>query len=254
MTQPTFVLTRHQYDSYDDFYHLIRLSGYPSCFVDEMDVEDPSKAYILITRNGEWGDGWAHAKARLIHYVFEWEQYPPIAGVNELWSPDAWHARQIGARYVPLGGHRDLRINKTSSDATYDVCYLAYLTGRREHMRAMLTEAGYKLTHWSARGEARDPLMRASLLYLHVHQDEAKPAVPALRMIVAAAYRIPVVCETPADQGAFWGKIITEDYHRIPVALRHWLDEANGAWTYGDALYQFLCVDYTINRCIEGAL
>lgn len=255
MTQPTFVITRYQYDSYDDLYHLIGLSGYPCCFVDEMDVEDASKVYILVTRNGEWGDGWANAKARLIHYVFEWEQYPPIAGVTELWSPDAWHARLIGARYVPLGGHPGLMDHITPSpDEQYDVCFLAYLTGRRQHMRGMLSGAGYRLTPWSARGKARDPLLQTSTLYLHVHQDEARPAVPALRLIVAAAYSLPVICETPADQGAFLGKIITEDYNRIPVALRHWLNEANGAWTYGDALYQYLCIDHNIIRCIEGAV
>ena len=46
MSDITFCRTRHRYDSYTDFWRLVELSGFPTIYVDEIDISEPG---IFIT-------------------------------------------------------------------------------------------------------------------------------------------------------------------------------------------------------------
>ncbi len=53
MTEIIFVRTRHVYDSYWDFWKLVELSGFETCYVDEVKIEKDN-IYIVSPMNGEW--------------------------------------------------------------------------------------------------------------------------------------------------------------------------------------------------------
>lgn len=251
----TFVRTRHTYDSYNDLWMLVELADYPICYVDEIDASDAAQAYILPTRNGEWGNGWPDAKARLIHWNLEWDDYPPMTGIAETWHSDQWFAEHIGARYVPMGSDVRLCPNADHYNEQYDVAYMGYMIPRRERIWNELQWAGVKPSPIHAWGDERHRILRSSAAYLHVHQHDDKPGVPPLRMVVAAAYALPVITEFCADPGVFTTKALGYNYaelaENVKAAVADW---EHCLLPYGLALRQFLCEDYTFAKSVEGAL
>ena len=153
MSSVIFARPRHEYGSYQDIYELIRLSGYPLVYFDEIDPTAKDKTYILTIVNGENQAGWPGATARIILYDLEWRSvsdYPRLPGVAEVWAADKWYAQLVGARYVPLGSHPFLGCNYPESaiptdGMRYDVAMLAYLSPRRQAVVGDLTRAGISL-------------------------------------------------------------------------------------------------------------
>lgn len=256
MTNLTFVRTRHVYDSYSDLWKLVELSGFDTCYLDEIDASRKSRTYILPTLNGEVGGGWQGAKARLIHLNMEWDAYPPTPGIRETWHFDKWFAHEIGATYVPLGGHAGLREDTDSASAdAYDVAFLGYIIPRRQQMQHDLRQQGLILSPSSAWGSERHAVLANSRAYGHVHQHEDKPGVPALRLVVAAAYSLPFITEQCADAGMFSDVIMQAPYSHYAGFTRDWLrDEANMLKAKGDALRGLLCEDFTFRKSVEAAL
>lgn len=253
----TFALTRHNYESYRDLHRLIELAGYPTCYVDEIDADDPARAYIFLMQSGETENGWPGAKARIIHWMLEWFDYPPIPGVAERWSADAWHAERTGARYVPVGGDARLKDGPDTRHAEYDVAYLAYMIPRRSDVLSGLAQRGVRVSPTSAWGDDRHKVLTHSTTYLHVHQWDDKPAVPALRMIVAAAYSLPVISETPAKRGIFqYGHMLTSDHAHLAEFAEMWAVRSKGRFleSFGASLHCLLCRDLTFSRSVESAL
>lgn len=256
MPDPIFVRTRHLYDSYSDLFRLVELSGFPTCYVDEIDASDPARCYILPTRNGESQAGWPGAQARIIHFNLEWDAYPPLDGVAESWAADKWFAESIGARYVPIGSHPGLRLTDNQpATPLYDVAYLGYMIPRREQISTDLRLQGVKASPIHAWGDERDAVLNASRAYLHVHQHADKPGVPPLRMVVAAAYSLPVITETCADAGIFTS-IYSLKYGEIAENVAYWMNNANGKVfaDTGARFHEQLCHDLTFRKSIEAAL
>src|SRR3972149_12259759 len=56
MSDPIFVKTRYHYDPYVDFWDLVALSKFQSVYVDEMDLYDSEKLYMVSPHNGELED------------------------------------------------------------------------------------------------------------------------------------------------------------------------------------------------------
>ncbi len=65
MTEIIFVRTRHVYDSYWDFWKLVELSGFKTCYVDEVRMEK-DYIYIVSPMNGEWRPHINNEHKRLI--------------------------------------------------------------------------------------------------------------------------------------------------------------------------------------------
>ena len=180
---------------------MVELAGFPTCYNDELDPASDN-TYIIAVRNGENEAGWPGARARIIHWHLEFHvEYGPWAGIAETWSPDAWHAGTIGARYVPMGGDARLNEGTNGTAQAYDVAYLGYIVNRRNDVLTDLKAHGLRVSPTGAWGQERHAILTHSKLYLHVHQTDNAPAIPALRMVVAAAYKLPVIMETPADRG-----------------------------------------------------
>jgi hypothetical protein len=258
MTDPVFVKTRHEYASYRDIWELVDLAGIPTCYVDEIDAAS-DRTYILIVRNGEWPEGgWPNARARIIHWHMEFHvQYDPLPGVG-LWSPDAWHAERIGGRYVPVGSDARLKHGPDTRFAHgYDVAYLGYLIPRRTDILSGLAQRGVRVSPTSAWGDERHAILTHATAYLHVHQEGSAPAVPALRMVVAAAYSLPVIMETPARRGIFqYGHMLTSDHAHLAEFAEMWAVRSKGPFLqgFGDSLHRHLCHDLTFRRSVEAAL
>lgn len=258
MSDPIFALPRHDYTSYQDMYRLIALSGFPTCYIDEIDPASDN-AYILTILNGEVpAGGYPGARARLIltDYEYHLDGLPPLANV-EFWTADAWYAEQIGARYVPLGSHPGLCPELTPKTDLYDVAFIGYINGvhRRSALRQQLIERGIKVSPTGAWGGERHTLLRSSAAYLCVHQHDHAPTIAPLRMVVAAAYGLPVITEACADAGIFAPYIWQAPYQTLAARTQ----ELIGSWQdslmpLGVELHQRLCHDLTFRKSVESAL
>lgn len=259
MSDVIFALPRTHYGSYADLYALIALSGYPTCFIDEIDAQSDN-TYLVTILNGEV-TGWPGARARIILLDLEWRTgpQPPIDGVAEVWTGDRWHAQVCNARYVPLGSHPDLKPNVyASAEPHYDAAFLGYVVPRREAVLSRLRRMGVHLPPTSAWEDTRHRVLSASRTYLHIHQLDHAPGVPPLRMVVAAAYSLPVISESVADRGIFTeGYLMTADHGYLADLTRLWAcgaAEQARLRDYGHALHQLLCHDLTFRKSIDAAL
>ena len=226
-------------------------------YYDEIQPETDN-CYILTIRNGDIAGGFPNASARIALYDMEYrrEQEAPIPGVSDYWHLDAWQAQMLGYQYVPVGGHAGLRLTDTDVEKQYDVAYLAYMTHRRQHIYNALRARGVSLTKTSAWGMERDALLNASRVYLHIHQSEEFPAVPGLRLVVAAAYKLPVVMESPRDAGYFATGLYDDSYAGLVGMVCELKQRGYDAAMQfmGETLHQNLCHNLTFRASVERAL
>lgn len=259
MSEIIFALPRHEYASYRDYYKLIELSGFQTCYIDEIQP-DSTNAYLITILNGEMPEGgYPGASARIILTDLEWhlDGIPPLANV-EMWAADRWYAERLGARYVPMGSHPKLCAENTPKQDLYDVAYFGYFDGvpRRQVIRQQLIQRGVKVSPTGAWGAERHALLRNSAAFLHVHQLEGAPTIAPLRMVVAAAYALPVITETVADAGIFAKHIAQADYGSIAyqTAVATQTQWAHDLLPKALSLNQKLCIDFTFRKSVEVAL
>lgn len=248
------------YASYDDFWKLVKWAGYPTIYVDELDPQSDN-TYIVTPLNDEWLAGWQHPRARIIHWEFEWRtdwradvNEPP--GVSEVWAMDEWFARQIGARYVPVGG--DERLNELGqnypTEKIYDLAIMSYQTHRRQVITAQLEQAGMRLAPigglW---GRQRSDALLRSWAMVHTHQQENMCGVAGLRWAVAAAHRLPMITETCKDRGIFsYSYMVQSDYQHLAQFAVQMVKDKRWLINYGEALHGLLCRDYTFRKVVES--
>lgn len=213
MTEIVFVRTRWFYQSYTDYWKLVELSGFPTCYTDEVDTT-AEKVYILSPHNGEWGEvikaqDEKHNRIRNCHLIL-WNLERPdgSAGgmlnfgptrrqliydrmVDEVWVSDSRLADETGLRFVVLGS--DEGLGQPSTEKKYDFCHMSYEVPRRQGIHKHFQNIGPN--GW---GEERDAVLKASKFGLALHQDR-HPFQEPLRMALFAAYGLPIVCETLID-------------------------------------------------------
>lgn len=261
MTDVTFVRTRTYYQSQDDYFRLAELSGYPVVYIDEIDASDPSKTYIFTPLNGEV-TGWPHARARIILNQLEWHtdhkpvELPP--GVSECWNADAWHARLINARHVPIGSHECLNLHpEQTAEKKYDIAFMGYYdVWRRKRIKDDLEARGFT-TAPNAWGVERDAILRQSRIMVHVHQWDNMPTIAPLRWCIAAAYGLPIISESVNDRRPFAaGDFMTADYDALVDMVTMYLQHENDGRleTYGCNLHNYLCRALTFRESVERAL
>lgn len=251
------------YGSYQDWFRLAELSGYPVIPLSELDPQSDN-IYIVTPLNGEWTQGWDHPRARIIHYELEyrWDwrasvNEPP--GVAEVWAGDRYYAQQIGARYVPLGSHAGLNqypeLPKVSTYARYDAAFMGYRDPpRRARLLHEMESAGLKFAPdgW---GQVRSANLLDSRCMLAIHQLDNMPVLPPLRTCIAAAHKLAIITETVADPGFLVGMIDHYPYADLARMLALTVrDPFNRLKEQGEALHHALCEDYTFRCAIERAL
>ena len=271
MPSVIFCRPRHDYESYSDLYRLIALSGYPLIYIDEIDP-DSDDTFIITILNDEWPYGWPEATAQIILYDLEW--HVPIGdlqewnqsiwrpGVARVWAADKWYATQISTRerivkYVPLGSHPGLGYGEDVDDLLYDVALMAYLGPRRRSAVVhQLQQRGLTIAP-NAWGAERHRILSNSRAMVHIHQWDNVPGIAAQRWAMAAAYKLPLITETVQDAGILdHTHMISGDYGLLASLAQTWLrrNEAQILASYGERLYQLLCVEHTFRKSVEAAL
>ena len=228
MDQIVFARTRYEYQSYSDFWRLVALSGFQTCYVDQIDLEREN-TYITAPVNGETRphlyDRRSKLKGAQKAQVIVWLlERPDVtgdvnAGVRELmkyvdaiWTSDKWLADTSGKLseadggphyvYAEMGSHPELAMGP-SSHSGHDIAHLSYTVPRREAIYKPLAGLGAKIAP-NAWGDHRDGVLRSTRAILNVHQDELGLIEP-LRMVVAAAYRLAYLtedCPEPVPSGS----------------------------------------------------
>lgn len=257
MSDIIFARTRHHYQSYADYWRMVELSGFPTCYVDEIDP-DSDHTYIVTPDNDEVRNaGWPDApRAQIIHWDLEWRLEPvaPIRGVRRYWHMDKFVADTIGVQYAPMGGHLGLREQKPSSGPWYDVAFLGYMVSRRQAVAEELRENRVDVSPSDAWGDKRHNILTRSKIYLHVHQLANIPGLPALRLVVAAAYQLPFLTEAVPNLGVFTDRycLFEREYKNLVTATGFRMSEY--LIDYGVILHEFLCYEFTFRKSVEAAV
>lgn len=263
--QTRTMLQPNYYDGYRDFFKLAELSGYPTCYINEVDPSS-NNTYIVTPLNGEWNHGWqGDVRAQIILWDLEWRlkesdhqwsesdlTIPP--GVKRVWASDKWYAERITAEYVPLGSHCDLANPNAAEGIGWDVAPLAYRSGRRSHAIDRMTERGLTIAP-NAWGAERDTILKYSKAVVHIHQHDRVATVAPLRFAIAAAWRKPLISEDVHDAGVIGNTVLWADYpdlcdytavmvRRYPELLQRKADE----------LHEVLCVKNSFRSFVEAAL
>ena len=260
-----FARTRYHYDSYSDFWKLVELSNFDTCYIDEIDLSSDN-TYIFSPTNGEFRPHITNEKGKKSWSakVIWWNLERPSSDtnavidditeyINEAWVSDKYYASlNSGFKFVGVGSHPDLRLHKENLDKVYDYCHMSYVYGRRDYIHNTLAQRGLKIgpNGW---GEERDKTLRSSNMLVNVHQDPFPIAEP-LRFAVNAAYSLPIISET-----------IIDPYPLVPgvdIILAHYDDLINQTLAVyntdltqmGNALYDNLCIRNTFRASVEKGL
>lgn len=229
-----FCKTRHAYGSYGDFWRLVEASKFATCFVDELDLRRDC-TFIVTPWNGETtpilerARQHPNAKAKVVWWLLERdmcdrgfdETFDQAAAlVDDVWVSDRSYAtRHPRLRFVMLGGHPDLT-HVTNLRKQFDVCTLAYLWGRRQHVTTILAHQGISIAPEAFGRQAQDQIVAASSIMLSMHQYDAARIIAPLRFAVAAAYGLPVLTEQVDDPWPLTSGVdfIEAAYDDLPAA------------------------------------
>lgn len=264
----TFVRPRHKYDSYRDFWKLVELSGFPTCFVDECDLTKPV-VYITTMVNTTWGNliRAFEGKRRRAHLIL-WNLERPYGWAgsvgkygdkcwqmmhsrhfDEVWVSDRRLAQETELRFVILGSHPDL--GHPGDAKKHDFCHMSVATNRRQSVYKHFDNIGPNC--WPPQ---RDEVLRASRFALNVHQDN-HPFQEPLRFALFAAYGLPIITETIFDAFPWGGEtMIFNPYPSLVAKMRQVIDDkAYGRFVeMGMRGRQLMCFENTFRACVVQAV
>jgi hypothetical protein len=207
-----FARTRYIYDSYIDFWTLVELAGFPTCYVDEVDVSQEA-IYITAPHNGEWNPHIDNQddRPRNAHLIL-WNIERPSGSAgsvghygkvnreliykryfDEVWTSDRRLAQETQLRFVVLGSHPGL--GEPGNEKQYEFCHMSYEVPRRVNIYKHFSKDVTGPNCWPPE---RDEVLRRSRFALNVHQD-LHPFQEPLRFALFAAYGLPIVSETIYD-------------------------------------------------------
>lgn len=265
-----FVRTRHNYDSYTDFWKLVELSGFPIIFTDEVDVRE-HKIFITAPMNGEWRphiDNQSH-RPRNAHLIL-WNLERPSGSsgsvgnyaaenrklldgryVDDIWVSDRRLAEETTTRFVVLGAHPDL--GKVGNLKSYDITHMSYMNGRRQTIFKHFKEQQIGRNCWPPE---RDDILQRSRFAVNVHQDN-HPFQEPLRFALFAAYGLPIISESIYD--AFpWGEedtMIFSPYEGLVGKINQMLNDDYEKWgKMGKRARRMMTSEYRFDKMVEGAI
>lgn len=252
------------YQSYSDFWRLVELSNFKTCYVDEIDLEK-DEVYISCPLNGEHKETLPHRrsilkgpqKATVCLWQLEKPYNPDIEPgtvsekvkatldrclgyFDQVWISDRWVAGMDPRFvYVEMGSHPELA-SGPKTEIQYDFAHMSYMTGRREAIYGPLSRSLRMAPN--AWGAERDRILRATRAMLNVHQDNVQVIEP-LRIAIAAAYHMAYLTEdSPNLDPLVPGQTChTAPYDRLVNDVPLWFAQQDLAGM-GERLHQRLCV------------
>lgn len=268
---PVFVRTRWEYGSYQDYWRLVDLAGFETCYVDEIDLER-EVFYIVTPINGEFRPHITNKRAELGDHtkackVVWWNLERPDGGRHEgmdvyesaaacytdlfkytdaIWASDRFLAgvfKDSRSVYVTLGSHEDLVNPIPFTGYQWDIAHMSYINYRRERLLRGLIPHNVRQAP-NAWGVERNRILHATRAMLNIHQTESKISEP-LRIALAAAYRMPYLTEFCQDlYPLVEGKTcVSAHYNDLPHKVPAWL--RNDLAPLGHKLHELLTKDMT---------
>lgn len=265
-----FAKTRYQYDSYQDFWRLVELSGFPTCYLDEIELSSEN-VYIFTPHNGEfpalvagWGLRYPNRRCKIIWWLLERPDGGPkplAESVNEVASlfdgmlaSDRWVAGlHPGFTHAVLGGHAGLVCGQEPLPIVYDYAHISYAWGRREALYNGMKSLGLRVAP-NAFGAERARILAQTRLVVNAQQYPAGVIAP-FRFAIAAASRLPVISEEVHDSYPHDSSdLVQAPYAQLAMATKQLLGEPNRMAELAGRLYLRLCVEWTFRRGVEEAV
>lgn len=267
-----FLKTRWEYQSYTDFWELVRLGGFEVRYLDELEPGREA-VYVFSPKQGELESVLPRLKGEHACKVAWWclerpdadgsitESKAIPAGLDVVWLSDAWLARRHTfygwgpVRWVPVGSNESLG-TPGNGEYLYDWADLSYATGRRQEIYRQLK--GQSLGNcW---GEERDRGLKGTRLMVNVHQDDWSVLEP-LRFALAAAYGLPILSERIDDPAPYREgyDFVQAGYLELPGRINAILDgkRENGRSDFwrmmGLRARERMCGDFEFGRCVKEA-
>lgn len=260
LTDIIFCKPIHHYDSYQDFWSLVELSGFPIMPMDKVDITMPG-TYITAPMNGDYREHMntqierqkSSGLYRLAHMII-WNLERPSGSAgsigkyaednwdilhtrlaDEIWVSDTVLADESGLRYVALGS--DYGLGEISDEKQYDFCHMSVVIPRRASIYKHFGIEQIGPNCWPPK---RNEVLKKSRFALNVHQD-TYPYCEPLRIALFAAYGLPIISETLAA-GHPYSEIKMHNYGGLVSGLKQALADDYEMWhNQGMSLRERLC-------------
>lgn len=287
MAEIIFCKPVHHYDSYQDLWSLVELSGFPIISVSELDITKEG-VYITAPMNGDFKEHFvgnlAHFEEtgeitggelkrqkdsglpRMAHIIL-WNLERPSGSkilatynsdcfewfthrfVDEIWVSDVQLAGETCLRYVTLGS--DYGLGEVGEEKSFDLTHMSVEIPRRVQIYKYFGESQIGQNFW---GNERHEVLKKSRFALNIHQDNY-PYCEPLRMALFAAYGLPIISETLSNTFPYDNDIVTFAYHDIVAGLKTALNDNYDQWKErGLRLRDKMCQDYQFGNMVRQAV
>lgn len=269
-----FLKTRHKYDSYQDFWRLVELSGYSSLYLDEVDLAS-EHTYIFTPHNGEFDpivaargrDAWDKRRCKIIWWLLERPDDGNPVSFSDRLAPllplvDGCFAsdRSVAAMHPAfthaiVGSHPDLNDGiEPAVVKQYDFAHMSYFWGRRESLYREIRAKGLTEAP-NAYGASRSVILSQTRLMVNANQ-YPKPVVAPLRFAIAAACHLPVISERmpepyPHEENV---DLALAEYEELPGRVVQLLRDQPKMDALAAAMHERLCVEWTFRKAVEDAV
>jgi len=255
--------------SYTDYWSLVELAGFDTCYVDEVDLRK-NVAYVLSPLNGEWRPHIENCRksgqvqnCRLVHWNLERPEGSGSLSLycqtnretieqgyfDEVWVSDRSLAKHTECRHVVLGS--DDRLGAPGHHDEWDVIHLTCPSHKRVHIWGELRRAGLAVAP-NGWGYERHQRLQGSRFMLNIHKESDGNFLEPLRFSLAAAYALPVLSEVLADPYPY-GSIETVSYDRLVPRLLEMLREDYSVWREkGRLLWETMTGEFNFRRQVEN--
>lgn len=275
-----FVRSTAPYESYSDFWELVKLSGFETVQAAEVDLNQPG-TLIWPTMDMEFIDRLSKQPrgsraARVIFWNLERPDERPGVdpielfrrGMGEIleWADAIWvsdmglHKADPRTVFAILGSHPRLgfhdpeKSDSSEPEPVYDVAHLGVMTPRRAAVLEKLRNSGLRVSG-NSRGRARQDVLLSSRLLLNIDRVEGLHVLSGFRAALAATFRIPLVHEAMKEPFPLLAStdFLSASYEDLVPCVLRALDSKNHS-SMTNSAWRTLCVRWTFRMGVEDAL
>lgn len=267
-----FANTRHKYDSYTDYHRLVGLSGFETCFIDEINY-DSDNLYIVSPINGEvaairkerhcavygWNLERPSGSGSLTQYKRDNDKLLDDGTFDAILVSDKELALVTGLSYMPLGSHALLGVPGLFDNKSIDFIPLACYSNHRGWMfkepGVLHTQIDHMTIAANAWGDQRHAALLQAKYMLNIHQDNFTFIEP-LRFALAASYGLTVVSEQITHQPFPYGDLIVHTKGMVDIRelMAEMVDEYyTGDWyDLGLQFREVMTGEYNFRKLVEA--